>query len=227
MSDKATLRLKRDYIRILRDPLPFIVVQPLPENILEWHYVILGTPGTPFENGIYHGKLIFPEEFPFKPPSIMMLTPNGRFKTGTRLCLSISDFHPETWNPTWNAGAILLGLQSFMAERTRTAGSVQSTDDRKRLLAEKSLKFNLSDPTFCELFPTLAEECRSSVRERQEEKQRNRAKLRANTGAIDSIDFEEKCTRRGSVCTRCVVMIGIAAIAFFAGKYFMSEASQT
>ena len=26
-----------------------------------------------------------------------MLTPSGRFETGTRLCLSMSDFHPETW----------------------------------------------------------------------------------------------------------------------------------
>lgn len=33
-------------------------------------------------------------EYPFKPPAIMMLTPSGRFATGTRLCLSMSDFHP-------------------------------------------------------------------------------------------------------------------------------------
>lgn len=34
--------------------------------------------------GYYHGKLIFPREFPFKPPSIYMITPNGRFKCNTR-----------------------------------------------------------------------------------------------------------------------------------------------
>jgi ubiquitin-protein ligase len=47
--------------------------------------------------GKYHGKLIFPASYPFKPPTIMMCTPSGRFKTNTRLCLSMSDFHPETW----------------------------------------------------------------------------------------------------------------------------------
>jgi ubiquitin-conjugating enzyme E2 J2 len=31
-----------------------------------------------------------------------MITPNGRFETNRRLCLSISDFHPETWVPTWS-----------------------------------------------------------------------------------------------------------------------------
>ena len=34
--------------------------------------------------GYYHGKLVFPKEFPFKPPKIIMITPNGRFKTDTR-----------------------------------------------------------------------------------------------------------------------------------------------
>jgi hypothetical protein len=27
---------------------------------------------------------------------------SGRFETNTRLCLSMSDFHPETWNPMWS-----------------------------------------------------------------------------------------------------------------------------
>ncbi len=64
--------------------------------------------------GYYHGKLIFPRDYPFKPPRIMMITPNGRFKTNTRLCLSISDFHPDTWNPAWSVATILTGLLSFM-----------------------------------------------------------------------------------------------------------------
>lgn len=38
--------------------------------------------------GFYHGKLIFPSEYPFKPPRIIMITPNGRFQTNTRLVKS-------------------------------------------------------------------------------------------------------------------------------------------
>ena len=34
--------------------------------------------------GYYHGKLLFPDGYPFKPPGIMMLTPSGRFQTATR-----------------------------------------------------------------------------------------------------------------------------------------------
>ena len=51
-----------------------------------------------------------------------MNTPNGRFKTHTRLCLSISDYHPDTWNPAWSVATILTGLLSFMLEKSPTLG---------------------------------------------------------------------------------------------------------
>lgn len=86
----AIARMKQDYIRLKRDPVPYISAEPLPSNILEWHYVVKGPEDSPYFGGYYHGTLLFPREFPFKPPSIYMLTPNGRFKTNTRLCLSIS-----------------------------------------------------------------------------------------------------------------------------------------
>lgn len=73
-----------------------------------------GAKGSPYEGGYYHGKLKFPPEYPLKPPSIMMITPSGRFKPNTRLCLSMSDFHPESWNPMWSVSTILMGLQVRM-----------------------------------------------------------------------------------------------------------------
>ncbi|XP_018801313.1 PREDICTED: ubiquitin-conjugating enzyme E2 J2-like [Bactrocera latifrons] len=154
----AISRMRQDYMRLKRDPLPYITAEPLPNNILEWHYVVKGPVNTPYYGGYYHGTLLFPREFPFKPPSIYMLTPNGRFKTNTRLCLSISDFHPDTWNPTWCVGTILTGLLSFMLESTPTLGSIETTTYEKKSYARKSLEYNLKDPIFRELFPEVCEE---------------------------------------------------------------------
>ncbi|NWI81929.1 UB2J2 enzyme, partial [Dryoscopus gambensis] len=153
----ATQRLKQDYLRIKKDPVPYICAEPLPSNILEWHYVVRGPELTPYEGGYYHGKLIFPREFPFKPPSIYMITPNGRFKCNTRLCLSITDFHPDTWNPAWSVSTILTGLLSFMVEKGPTLGSIETSEFTKRQLAAQSLAFNLKDKVFCELFPEVVE----------------------------------------------------------------------
>lgn len=33
----ATQRLKQDYLRIKKDPVPYICAEPLPSNILEWY----------------------------------------------------------------------------------------------------------------------------------------------------------------------------------------------
>lgn len=142
-ANSATARLRQDYVRLKKDPIPYVLAEPDPSDILEWqvwivsdsddmlifyfrlyknkfilycfrHYVVIGPEKTPYEGGFYHGKLVFPMEFPFQPPSIYMTTPNGRFKVNMRLCLSISDYHPDTWNPAWSVSTILTGLLSFM-----------------------------------------------------------------------------------------------------------------
>ncbi|KAI9555610.1 hypothetical protein GHT06_018125 [Daphnia sinensis] len=162
-NNSATSRLKQDYLRLKKDPIPYVVAEPLPSNILEWHYVVSGPETSLYEGGYYHGKLLFPAEFPFKPPSIYMITPNGRFKPNTRLCLSISDFHPDSWNPAWSVSTILTGLLSFMLEKSPTLGSIETTDHEKRCLAEHSLKFNLGDKVFNELFPDIAAKIQKEI----------------------------------------------------------------
>jgi len=44
------------------------------ENIFEWHFTIRGPEATPYEGGLYHGRIILPPEYPMKPPSIILLT---------------------------------------------------------------------------------------------------------------------------------------------------------
>ena len=101
------------------------------------------------------GKLVFPECYPYKPPSVYMLTPSGRFKSNTKLCLSMSDFHPETWNPMWSVSSVLTGLLSFMLGNEDTVGSMHSSDAEKRKLAVSSHDWNAKDKVFRVLFPEL------------------------------------------------------------------------
>ena len=82
-----------------------------------------------------------------------MTTPSGRFKTNTRLCLSISDYHPDTWNPAWSVGTILTGLLSFMLEKSPTLGSIETSEAVKRRFAIATHEFNLKNKVFTELFP--------------------------------------------------------------------------
>jgi len=162
MSKVAYDRLRKEFARLSKHPVEYIEATPLESNMLEWHYVITGPKGSPYEGGLYHGKLVFPPQYPYKPPSIQMLTPSGRFQTNTRICLSMSDFHPESWSPSWHVSNILTGLLSFMLENTPTVGSVESSDATKREHAARSLQYNLRNPTFRKLFPHYTERAREA-----------------------------------------------------------------
>ena len=154
----AARRLQRELAALAREPVPHIVARPLEDNILEWHYVIAAAADTPYAGGHYHGRLRFPADYPLRPPAVLMLTPSGRFKTNRRLCLSMSDFHPESWNPMWSVATILTGLYSFMLEDAPTLGSVDATAAQRRELAARSLAFNVRDDQFRRLFPELVAE---------------------------------------------------------------------
>ena len=175
-TDICIRRLTKELSALKKEPMkdPTITVAPNESNILEMHYVLEGSPGTPYEGGVYHGKLIFPKEYPLKPPGVMMLTPSGRFQPNRRLCLSMSDFHPESWNPMWSISTILRGLYSFMVETNPTLGSIETSAATKKSLAEKSLAYNVvNDPVFCRLFPEYVERYEEEVRRRAAENASN------------------------------------------------------
>lgn len=59
-----------------------------------------------------------------------MTTPSGRFQPDTRLCLTMSDFHPSLWNPSWSVATILNGLLSFMVSFFQTPPCFQAKQDK-------------------------------------------------------------------------------------------------
>ncbi|KAJ8687863.1 hypothetical protein QAD02_023658 [Eretmocerus hayati] len=221
----ATARLKQDYLRLKKDPVPYVQAEPVPSNILEWHYVIKGPENTPYEGGFYHGKLVFPGEFPFQPPSIYMTTPNGRFKVNTKLCLSISDFHPDTWNPAWSVSTILIGLLSFMIETSSALGAINTPDYEKKIFAAQSLEYNLKDKLFCELFPDTVETIKKELERRRElERQaRHRSALSDNPALIrDQQQMDQSPLQ--SALTNFAMLVGLAVFAF-AVKYVLRSIS--
>jgi len=162
MSERAALtRLRREYSHIQNEKIPHIVARPSEKNMLTWHFVLHDLPSeSPYCGGVYWGRLAFPKEYPLKPPAIYMNTQSGRFETHVRLCLSMSDFHPESWNPSWRIESILIGLVSFMLDpnEPRTTGGVHTSAQRRRELAVASFDANQGNAEFRELFPEFCAE---------------------------------------------------------------------
>lgn len=149
----ANKRLSKEYVAMQKEPPPFIWAVPDEKNILTWNFLIRGPSDSPFAGGEYHGVLLFPPEYPFKPPGIKMYTPSGRFQPDRKICFSMSDFHPGSWNPAWSVATILTGLLSFMLSDELTTGSLTSSDAHKRTFAARSHAWNLMQHRFKEAFP--------------------------------------------------------------------------
>ena len=127
----------------LAQPTEHYFAAPLDDNLFEWHFTVRGQEGTSFGGGIYHGRIIFPPEYPLKPPSVILLTPNGRFEINRRICLSISDHHPETWQPSWSIRTVLLAIVGFMPTPGKGAiGALDWTDAERKKLALSSVKWS-------------------------------------------------------------------------------------
>lgn len=121
-ASSAIKRLSNEY-RHLQKPENRVreyFVAPLEENIFEWHFTLRGPGGDdgslPYKDGIYHGALIFSRSYPLEPPDIVFFTRSGRFSVHEKICSTISSYHKELWQPTYDVALTLTALRHFMAQ---------------------------------------------------------------------------------------------------------------
>lgn len=149
----AVKRLAKEYKDVKKNPDNLIEVRFLDDNMMTIYYLLTGSPDTPYAGGSYFGCIKVKDNYPFSPPSIIMITPNGRFLENTRICLSMSDFHPESWNPAWTATrTIPMALLSFMNSEERASGCVSTSEEARRAYARKSMDWNCQNLIFKKVF---------------------------------------------------------------------------
>lgn len=138
---------------------------PDPDNVYEWYYIIFGLEMEGFRGGFYLGKVKCPDTYPAKAPGITLQIENGRFHTTDSICMSISDLHPESWNPVWKVSQMVIGLLSFwLGDAEGTYGEMydynyskeMSFVDHKIRMAKASRKQVLEHPMFKKIFEPYA-----------------------------------------------------------------------
>ena len=141
-SSISVKRIYADMKELRTDPSDQYSAQPREDDLFDWHFTLRGPIGTSFEGGLYHGRILLPTDYPFKPPNIIFLTQNGRFELRKKICLSISAYHPETWQPAWGIRTILEALISFFPTKGEGAvGALDWTSDERKRLVLPSQEF--------------------------------------------------------------------------------------
>jgi ubiquitin-conjugating enzyme E2 J1 len=146
----AVKRLHKEYreikeINASSEPLPFCVI-PHPDSFLIWHFTLQGPSDSVYSDGLFHGKIEFPQDYPFSPPSLFFLTPNGRFEINVKICLTVTGFHPEQWQPAWSTRTMLYALRNhFLVEDKGALGYLGFPGEMRQELSTKSKSFKCSD----------------------------------------------------------------------------------
>ncbi|KJA27417.1 hypothetical protein HYPSUDRAFT_179443 [Hypholoma sublateritium FD-334 SS-4] len=157
-NNSAVKRIMQEARELANDPCTDYSAAPLEDDIFEWHCTLRGPSGTEFEGGLYHFRILLPAEYPFRPPSIMILTPNGRFELNTKICISFTNYHEELWQPAWGVRTAIIGLQGFFPLKGQAAVGVGSIEypanERKRLAAlSREWTCPICDTTNLDLLP--------------------------------------------------------------------------
>jgi len=125
---QGSLLLKKQLKELSKHPVEGFSAGLLDDsNIFEWEVVIVGPPDTPYEGGLFKATLIFPHEYPMKPPKMKFVSemwhPNV-YEAG-EVCISILhapgedkwgyEKASERWLPIHTVESILVSVISMLA----------------------------------------------------------------------------------------------------------------
>ncbi len=112
----AIRRLKKELDDISKEAVPGCKAAPAGEDLFVWKAEIEGPSESVYENCKYELKMVFPPEYPFKPPKVNFVTPiyhpNVMLTTG-EICL---DILKEAWAPIQSVRTIMLSVQSILKD---------------------------------------------------------------------------------------------------------------
>lgn len=111
-------------------------------DMFVFYFLLRGLDGS-YDGGYYIGKILLPTEYPVKAGDFIMLTPNGRFEIGKKICLTNSGYHPESWTPMWTIRNMLIGFISiFVTDETTGIAHIRESDSERKNKAKDSVEYN-------------------------------------------------------------------------------------
>ena len=108
-------RIKIEYEELSKEPPSNISAGPIGSDMRHWEATILGPSESPYAGGIYKLEIIFPTNYPFKPPKIRFITPiyHPNINKQGSICLDILNIN---WSPILSITKLLLSICSLLTD---------------------------------------------------------------------------------------------------------------
>ncbi|XP_076911106.1 ubiquitin-conjugating enzyme E2 20-like [Bidens hawaiensis] len=138
-------RLQSELMVLMMSGESGISAFPVDDNIFSWRGTISGSKDTVFEGTEYKLSLVFPNDYPFKPPKIKFET--GCFHPNVdvfgNICLDILQ---DKWSSAYDVRSVLISIQSLLGEPNTSsplntqAAALWSNQEEYRKMVEKLYK---------------------------------------------------------------------------------------
>lgn len=108
-------RLQKELEEIKTDPPSNCSAGPKDNNIYEWEATIIGPSDSPYSGGIFKLTMLFPTDFPFRPPKVKFITKilHPNIDQYGNICLDILN---KNWSPVLNVSKLLLSISSLLTD---------------------------------------------------------------------------------------------------------------
>jgi ubiquitin-conjugating enzyme E2 D len=85
------------------------------DDLFNWQGTIIGPSDSPYSGGLFRLSIIFPENYPFKPPKIKFITKilHPNINRHGSICLDILNV---SWSPILNISKVLLSICSLLTD---------------------------------------------------------------------------------------------------------------
>ncbi|KAL8240161.1 hypothetical protein R6Q59_013516 [Mikania micrantha] len=144
-SQSVLKRLQSELMDLLISSESGISAFPDEDNIFFWKGTISGSKDTVFEGTEYKLSLTFPNDYPFKPPTVKFET--GCFHPNVdvfgNICLDILQ---DKWSAAYDVRSILISIQSLLGEPNTSsplntqAAALWSNQEEYRKMVKKLYK---------------------------------------------------------------------------------------
>ena len=107
-------RLSKEMASLMKESPPGCTAELKGKNLSEWTATIQGPPGSPYQDGTFVLDIIFPRDYPFKPPTVTFRTRiyHCNINSKGRICL---DILKEQWSPALTMDKVLLSVRLLLA----------------------------------------------------------------------------------------------------------------
>lgn len=111
----ALTRIKNELKELLIDPPTNCSAGPRGDNLFLWDATVMGPAGSVYEGGIFFLEIGFPEQYPYRPPTVEFLTKIWHPNINARgdICL---DILKEQWSPALTISKVLLSICSLLTD---------------------------------------------------------------------------------------------------------------